>query len=123
MDLTTKTALENSETNLSNSTRDIFNYNYLYTYLHWTKHLNDFDLLYKKYAHDFTNKDFPLEIEKIRKTLKMKNFYLVANRNDELHDAPQKSLNAKMILSPIFICQILMGITSPQIFLKTKFCI
>lgn len=106
MDLTTKTALEQASLNLSNDVRDIFTYDYLYSYLKWTKNLDDFDSIFSAGKSNFTNQDYLTILTRYRNELTDS---LVLKRNDEVSTSSVKSLKTNDPV-PYFYLQNMEGI-------------
>lgn len=106
MDLTTKTALEQASINLSKEVRDIFSYDYLYSYLKWTKNLDDFDSIFSAGKGNFTNQEYLTILTSYRNELTDS---LVQKRNDEASATSAKSLKANDPI-PYFYLQNIDGI-------------
>ena len=106
MDLTTKTALVQASLNLSNDVRDIFSYDYLYSYLKWTKNLDDFDSIFSTGKSNFTNQEYLTILTRYRNELTDS---LVQKRNDEVSASSVKSLKVNDPV-PYFYLQNIEGI-------------
>ena len=106
MDLTTKTALEQASINLSKEVRDIFSYDYLYSYLKWTKNPDDFDSIFSAGKSNFTNQEYISILTEYRNELTDS---LVQKRNDEVNISSVKSLKTNDPV-PYFYLQNMEGI-------------
>jgi len=89
MDSITNKALFEANKKLSGEVRDIFDYDLLNTYLNWTKDLNNYDELFKKYKNDFSNQYYIGDLIKQRNLLTDS---IIKNRNDGLQQISSNGL-------------------------------
>lgn len=91
MDQSTKAALTIAYKQLTGEQRDIFEYNFLSSYLNWTKNLADYDQIFAEHRYDLSNLYFLNNLLEKRSVLTDS---VVRNRNDNFSNSSNTKLKS-----------------------------